>query len=143
MGNPVGGNNGVCNTRFNPIVPCVQRESVFANHLAQGGAFKNRFVQLRNPIISSNASKRNGDSGLFDVATLTAEQWLFVVGSAFSIVPIVEIAGNYACDGEWIMTNLISLNEERFTSCEPFFQHVLMRSKQSSFYSSVYFAKIF
>ena len=33
-----------------------------------------------------------GLTTVFDVATLTAEQWLFVVGSAFSIVPIVEIA---------------------------------------------------
>ena len=33
-----------------------------------------------------------GLTNVFDVATLTAGQWLFVVGSAFSIVPIVEIA---------------------------------------------------
>ena len=33
-----------------------------------------------------------GLTTVFGVAILTAEQWLFVVGAAFSIVPIVEIA---------------------------------------------------
>ncbi len=52
-------------------------------------------VQLRNPSIPAvmllSVMVIPGLT-VFDVAALTAEQWLFVVGAAFSIVPIVEIA---------------------------------------------------
>ena len=33
-----------------------------------------------------------GLTNVFDVAILTAGQWLFVVASAFMIIPIVEVA---------------------------------------------------
>ena len=59
------------------------------------GAFKNKmfnYAILVSAVMLLSVMVIPGLTTVFDVAILTAEQWLFVVGAAFSIVPIVEIA---------------------------------------------------
>jgi len=63
--------------------------------LGEVGAFKNKmfnYAILLSSVMLLSVMVIPGLTTVFDVATLTAGQWLFVVGSAFSIVPIVEIA---------------------------------------------------
>ena len=63
--------------------------------LGEVGAFKNKmfnYAILLSAVMLLSVMVIPGLTTVFDVATLTAGQWLFVVGSAFSIVPIVEIA---------------------------------------------------
>ncbi len=68
-------------------------EQVWAEIRKRG--FKNKmfnYAILLSAVMLLSVMVIPGLTTVFDVATLTAEQWLFVVGAAFSIVPIVEIA---------------------------------------------------
>ena len=53
---------------------------------------KKHFYDVLSAVMLLSVMVIPGLTTVFDVATLTAGQWLFVVASAFSIVPIVEIA---------------------------------------------------
>ena len=59
------------------------------------GAFKNKmfnYAILLSAVMLLSVMVVPGLTSIFGVAILTAEQWLFVLGASFSIVPIVEIA---------------------------------------------------
>ena len=123
-GNPVGETMAFATLGLIQLFHAFNVKSVYKS-LGTVGAFKNKlfnYAILVSAVMLLSVMVIPGLTTVFDVATLTAEQWLFVVGSAFSIVPIVEIAKALCVQWEWIKTNLISLNEERFTSCEPFFR---------------------
>ena len=93
-GNPVGETMAFATLGLIQLFHAFNVKSVYKS-LGQVGAFKNKmfnYAILLSAIMLLSVMVIPGLTTVFDVATLTAGQWLFVVGSAFSIVPIVEIA---------------------------------------------------
>ena len=93
-GNPVGETMAFATLGLIQLFHAFNVKSVYKS-LGQVGAFKNKmfnYAILLSAIMLLSVMVIPGLTTVFDVAILTAEQWLFVVGAAFSIVPIVEIA---------------------------------------------------
>lgn len=93
-GNPVGETMAYATLGLIQLFHAFNVKSVYKS-LGQVGAFKNKmfnYAILVSAVMLLSVMVIPGLTNVFDVATLTAGQWLFVVGSAFSIVPIVEIA---------------------------------------------------
>ena len=93
-GNPVGETMAFATLGLIQLFHAFNVKSVYKS-LGQVGAFKNKmfnYAILVSAVMLLSVMVIPGLTTVFDVATLTAGQWLFVVGSAFSIVPIVEIA---------------------------------------------------
>ena len=93
-GNPVGETMAFATLGLIQLFHAFNVKSVYKS-LSQVGAFKNKmfnYAILVSAVMLLSVMVIPGLTNVFDVATLTAGQWLFVVGSAFSIVPIVEIA---------------------------------------------------
>ena len=93
-GNPVGETMAFATLGLIQLFHAFNVKSVYKS-LGQVGAFKNKmfnYAILLSAIMLLSVMVIPGLTTVFDVATLTAGQWLFVVASAFSIVPIVEIA---------------------------------------------------
>ena len=93
-GNPVGETMAFATLGLIQLFHAFNVKSVYKS-LGQVGAFKNKmfnYAILVSAVMLLSVLVIPGLTNVFDVATLTAGQWLFVVGSAFSIVPIVEIA---------------------------------------------------
>ncbi|MBF1211118.1 MAG: cation-translocating P-type ATPase [Granulicatella sp.] len=93
-GNPVGETMAFATLGLIQLFHAFNVKSVYKS-LGQVGAFKNKmfnYAILVSAVMLLSVMVIPGLTNVFDVATLTAGQWLFVVGSAFSIVPIVEIA---------------------------------------------------
>ena len=93
-GNPVGETMAFATLGLIQLFHAFNVKSVYKS-LGQVGAFKNKmfnYALLVSAVMLLSVMVIPGLTNVFDVATLTAGQWLFVVGSAFSIVPIVEIA---------------------------------------------------
>ena len=93
-GNPVGETMAFVTLGLIQLFHAFNVKSVYKS-LGQVGAFKNKmfnYAILLSAVMLLSVMVIPGLTTVFDVATLTAGQWLFVVASAFSIVPIVEIA---------------------------------------------------
>ena len=93
-GNPVGETMAFATLGLIQLFHAFNVKSVYKS-LGQVGAFKNKmfnYAILLSAVMLLSVMVIPGLTPVFDVATLTAGQWLFVVASAFSIVPIVEIA---------------------------------------------------
>lgn len=93
-GNPVGETMAFATLGLIQLFHAFNVKSVYKS-LGEVGAFKNKmfnYAILLSAVMLLSVMVIPGLTSVFDVATLTAGQWLFVVGSAFSIVPIVEIA---------------------------------------------------
>ena len=93
-GNPVGETMAFATLGLIQLFHAFNVKSVYKS-LGQVGAFKNKlfnYAILLSAVMLLSVMVIPGLTTVFDVAILTAEQWLFVVGAAFSIVPIVEIA---------------------------------------------------
>ena len=93
-GNPVGETMAFATLGLIQLFHAFNVKSVYKS-LGTVGAFKNKlfnYAILLSAAMLLSVMVIPGLTTVFDVATLTAEQWLFIVGSAFSIVPIVEIA---------------------------------------------------
>lgn len=93
-GNPVGETMAFATLGLIQLFHAFNVKSVYKS-LGTVGAFKNKlfnYAILVSAVMLLSVMVIPGLTTVFDVATLTAGQWLFVVGSAFSIVPIVEIA---------------------------------------------------
>ena len=93
-GNPVGETMAFATLGLIQLFHAFNVKSVYKS-LGTVGAFKNKlfnYAILLSAVMLLSVMVIPGLTTLFDVAILTAEQWLFVVGAAFSIVPIVEIA---------------------------------------------------
>ncbi len=93
-GNPVGETMAFATLGLIQLFHAFNVKSVYKS-LGTVGAFKNKlfnYAILLSAVMLLSVMVIPGLTTVFDVATLTAGQWLFVVGSAFSIVPIVEIA---------------------------------------------------
>lgn len=93
-GNPVGETMAFATLGLIQLFHAFNVKSVYKS-LGTVGAFKNKlfnYAILVSAVMLLSVMVIPGLTTVFDVATLTAEQWLFVVGAAFSIVPIVEIA---------------------------------------------------
>ena len=93
-GNPVGETMAFATLGLIQLFHAFNVKSVYKS-LGTVGAFKNKlfnYAILLSAAMLLSVMVIPGLTTVFAVATLTAEQWLFVVGSAFSIVPIVEIA---------------------------------------------------
>ena len=93
-GNPVGETMAFATLGLIQLFHAFNVKSVYKS-LGIVGAFKNKlfnYAILVSAVMLLSVMVIPGLTTVFDVATLTAEQWLFVVGAAFSIVPIVEIA---------------------------------------------------
>lgn len=93
-GNPVGETMAFATLGLIQLFHAFNVKSVYKS-LGQVGAFKNKmfnYAILVSAVMLLSVMVIPGLTNVFDVAALTAGQWLFVVGSAFSIVPIVEIA---------------------------------------------------
>ena len=93
-GNPVGETMAFATLGLIQLFHAFNVKSVYKS-LGQVGAFKNKmfnYAILVSAVMLLSVMVIPGLTNVFDVATLTAGQWLFVVGSAFSIVLIVEIA---------------------------------------------------
>ena len=93
-GNPVGETMAFATLGLIQLFHAFNVKSVYKS-LGTVGAFKNKmfnYAILVSAVMLLSVMVIPGLTNVFDVATLTAGQWLFVVGSAFSIVPIVEIA---------------------------------------------------
>lgn len=93
-GNPVGETMAFATLGLIQLFHAFNVKSVYKS-LGTVGAFKNKlfnYAILVSAVMLLSVMVIPGLTTVFDVATLTAEQWLFVVGSAFSIVPIVEMA---------------------------------------------------
>ena len=93
-GNPVGETMAFATLGLIQLFHAFNVKSVYKS-LGEVGAFKNKmfnYAILLSAVMLLSVMVIPGLTTVFDVATLTAGQWLFVVGSAFSIVPIVEIA---------------------------------------------------
>ena len=93
-GNPVGETMAFATLGLIQLFHAFNVKSVYKS-LGTVGAFKNKlfnYAILLSAVMLLSVMVIPGLTTVFDVATLTAEQWLFVVGAAFSIVPIVEIA---------------------------------------------------
>lgn len=92
--NPVGETMAFATLGLIQLFHAFNVKSVYKS-LGTVGAFKNKlfnYAILVSAVMLLSVMVIPGLTTVFDVATLTAEQWLFVVGAAFSIVPIVEIA---------------------------------------------------
>ena len=93
-GSPVGETMAFATLGLIQLFHAFNVKSVYKS-LGEVGAFKNKmfnYAILLSAVMLLSVMVIPGLTSVFDVATLTAGQWLFVVGSAFSIVPIVEIA---------------------------------------------------
>lgn len=93
-GNPVGETMAFATLGLIQLFHAFNVKSVYKS-LGQVGAFKNKmfnYAILVSAVMLLSVMVIPGLTNVFDVATLTAGQWLFVVASAFMIVPIVEIA---------------------------------------------------
>ena len=93
-GNPVGETMAFATLGLIQLFHAFNVKSVYKS-LGIVGAFKNKmfnYAILVSAVMLLSVMVIPGLTTVFDVAILTAEQWLFVVGAAFSIVPIVEIA---------------------------------------------------
>ena len=93
-GNPVGETMAFATLGLIQLFHAFNVKSVYKS-LGTIGAFKNKlfnYAILLSAAMLLSVMVIPGLTTVFDVAILTAEQWLFVVGAAFSIVPIVEIA---------------------------------------------------
>lgn len=93
-GNPVGETMAFATLGLIQLFHAFNVKSVYKS-LGTVGAFKNKMFNnaiLVSAVMLLSVMVIPGLTTVFDVAILTAEQWLFVVGAAFSIVPIVEIA---------------------------------------------------
>lgn len=93
-GNPVGETMAFATLGLIQLFHAFNVKSVYKS-LGTVGAFKNKmfnYAILVSAVMLQSVMVIPGLTTVFDVAILTAEQWLFVVGAAFSIVPIVEIA---------------------------------------------------
>ena len=93
-GNPVGETMAFATLGLIQLFHAFNVKSVYKS-LGQVGAFKNKmfnYAILLSAVMLLSVMVIPGLTTVFDVATLTAGQWLFVIASAFSIVPIVEIA---------------------------------------------------
>ena len=93
-GNPVGETMAFATLGLIQLFHAFNVKSVYKS-LGTVGAFKNKLLNyaiLLSAVMLLSVMVIPGLTTVFDVAILTAEQWLFVVGAAFSIVPIVEIA---------------------------------------------------
>ena len=93
-GNPVGETMAFATLGLIQLFHAFNVKSVYKS-LGQVGAFKNKmfnYAILVSAVMLLSVMVIPGLTTVFDVATLTAGQWLFVAGSAFSIVPIIEIA---------------------------------------------------
>ena len=93
-GNPVGETMAFATLGLIQLFHAFNVKSVYKS-LGAVGAFKNKmfnYAILVSAVMLLSVMVIPGLTTVFDVAILTAEQWLFVVGAAFSIVPIVEIA---------------------------------------------------
>ena len=93
-GNPVGETMAFATLGLIQLFHAFNVKSVYKS-LGEVGAFKNKmfnYAILLSAVMLLSVMVIPGLTTVFDVATLTAGQWLFVVGAAFSIVPIVEIA---------------------------------------------------
>ena len=92
--NPVGETMAFATLGLIQLFHAFNVKSVYKS-LGTVGAFKNKlfnYAILVSAVMLLSVMVIPGLTTVFDVAILTAEQWLFVVGAAFSIVPIVEIA---------------------------------------------------
>ena len=93
-GDPVGETMAFATLGLIQLFHAFNVKSVYKS-LGTVGAFKNKlfnYAILVSAVMLLSVMVIPGLTTVFDVAILTAEQWLFVVGAAFSIVPIVEIA---------------------------------------------------
>ena len=93
-GNPVGETMAFATLGLIQLFHAFNVKSVYKS-LGTVGACKNKmfnYAILVSAVMLLSVMVIPGLTTVFDVAILTAEQWLFVVGAAFSIVPIVEIA---------------------------------------------------
>ena len=93
-GNPVGETMAFATLGLIQLFHAFNVKSVYKS-LGTVGAFKNKmfnYAILVSAVMLLSVMVIPGLTTVFDVAILTAEQWFFVVGAAFSIVPIVEIA---------------------------------------------------
>ena len=93
-GNPVGETMAFATLGLIQLFHAFNVKSVYKS-LGTVGVFKNKlfnYAILLSAAMLLSVMVIPGLTTVFDVAILTAEQWLFVVGAAFSIVPIVEIA---------------------------------------------------
>ena len=93
-GNPVGETMAFATLGLIQLFHAFNVKSVYKS-LGQVGAFKNKmfnYAILVSAVMLLSVMVIPGLTNVFDVATLTAGQWLFVVASAFMIVPIVEVA---------------------------------------------------
>lgn len=93
-GNPVGETMAFATLGLIQLFHAFNVKSVYKS-LGTVGAFKNKlfnYAILLSAVMLLSVMVIPGLTTVFDVAILTAEQWLFVIGAAFSIVPIVEIA---------------------------------------------------
>ena len=93
-GNPVGETMAFATLGLIQLFHAFNVKSVYKS-LGTVGAFKNKlfnYAILLSAAMLLSVMVIPGLTTVFDVAILTAEQWLFVVGAAFSIVPIVEVA---------------------------------------------------
>ena len=92
-GNPVGETMAFATLGLIQLFHAFNVKSVYKS-LGQVGAFKNKmfnYAILLSSVMLLSVMVIPGLTTVFDVATLTAGQWLFVVASAFMIVPIVEV----------------------------------------------------
>ena len=92
-GNPVGETMAFATLGLIQLFHAFNVKSVYKS-LGQVGTFKNKmfnYAILVSAVMLLSVMVIPGLTTVFDVATLTAGQWLFVVASAFMIVPIVEV----------------------------------------------------
>lgn len=93
-GNPVGETMAFATLGLIQLFHAFNVKSVYKSLLTVG-AFKNKmfnYAILLSAVMLLSVMIVPGLTSIFGVAILTAEQWLFVLGASFSIVPIVEIA---------------------------------------------------
>lgn len=93
-GNPVGETMAFATLGLIQLFHAFNVKSVYKS-LGQVGVFKNKtlnYAVLLSAALLLSAMGIPGLTTVFDVVPLTATQWLFVVASAFMIVPIVEVA---------------------------------------------------
>lgn len=92
-GNPVGETMAFATLGLIQLFHAFNVKSVYKSLLTVG-AFKNKmfnYAILLSAVMLLSVMVVPGLTSIFGVAILTAEQWLFVLGASFSIVPIVEI----------------------------------------------------
>ena len=92
-GNPVGETMAFATLGLIQLFHAFNVKSVYKS-LGQVGVFKNKmfnYAILLSAAMLLSVMVIPGLTNVFDVAILTAGQWLFVVTSAFMIVPIVEV----------------------------------------------------